>query len=135
MKSLLVSLLVGAASVVSSHAQLQGSSLNKPAERVTPYHAGQICVAYEKNELSADAALKGKKIVVTGRISKIEGGGKPTIEMSHDGKSVLGLRFEIAPDFLAEAGKLKSGATVQLDGVVSGLTRGWVIITNGTRHR
>jgi hypothetical protein len=135
MKSLLVSFLIGAASVVSSHAQLQGSSLNKPAERVTPYHAGQICAAYEKNQLSADAALKGKKVVVTGRISKIEGGGTPTIEMSHDGKSVHGLRCEIAPEFLAEAGKLKSGATIVIDGVVAGLAGHWVSLTNCTRHR
>lgn len=120
----------------SEPSKLKGTSLDKPAQRASPYSVQQLCAAYEKNAISADAALKGKTVTISGKISKISNDGTVAIEMEYSGaKSVFGVRCELANEFLAEAAKLKAGGTIQLDGVLEGVSGPWIKVSGCSRHR
>lgn len=107
------------------------SSLNRPAERASPYEMKQLVGPYIKNPLSADATFKGKTITFIGNVSEIDTRGKPTLVFESKSEStVFGVHCELADDAVAGAEKIKKGRRVQVTGVVTGLTRHYVTLEN-----
>jgi hypothetical protein len=86
-----------------------------PAEPLKAYTASQVATSYDENTVAADIAFKGKRVLVTGRITDINTDflGKPYLVLAGTNQ-FMGPQFKFDKSDMSAMAALKKGATVKV---------------------
>lgn len=102
-------------STQASVSSVAPAAVSAPAEPLKAYTASQVAASYEENTVAADIAFKGKRVLVTGRITDINTDfmGKPYLVLAGTNQ-FMGPQFKFDKSDMPVMAALKKGATVKV---------------------